>query len=196
MVLDRLGDPDRVGQRLVVVGQGGVHLLGRPDEELVVLELHPVRVVEGPPGVDAEEDVVDLGILFQQVMGVAGPDQGQAHPVGEVGGGLLVILLDLDAVALHLDEEVLLAEDLLVPRAELLGLGSLAVQDVVRELRRDAPRQADQPLGVALEDLLVDPRLVVEPFEEGHRREPEQVAEPLGVLRPPPVRSVLRNGAT
>ena len=48
-------------------------------------------------------------------MGVARRDQGQAHPTGEVGRGLLVVALDLDSVALDLDEEVVLAEDLLVP---------------------------------------------------------------------------------
>ena len=87
-----------------------------------------------------------------------------------------------DAVVLDLDVEVLLAEDLLIPGAEPLGLGRLAVEDVVGELGRGAARQADQPLGVPLEDLLVDPGLVVEALEERQRREPHQVAEAGGVL--------------
>ena len=86
VVLDQLGDPDRGGERLLVTGERLVHLLGASDVELVVLEPHPVGVVEGPPGVDAQEDVVDLGVFLEQVMGVAGGDEGQAHPPGEVGG--------------------------------------------------------------------------------------------------------------
>ena len=82
-----------------------------------------------------------------------------------------------DPVVLDLDVEVLLAEDLLVPGAEPLGLGRLAVEDVVGELGRGAARQADQPLGVPLEDLLVDPGLVVEALQERERREPHQVAK-------------------
>ncbi len=181
VLLDHLGDPDRGGERLRVVRQRRVHLLGAPDVELVVLEPHPVRVVEGPAGVDAEQDIVDFGVFLHQIMGVAGADQGQAHPAGKVGRRLFVVLLDLDAVALDLDVEILLAEDLLIPGAELLGVLALAVEDVVGELGRDAAREADQPFRMAFEDLLVDPGLVIEPFEERHRGEPHQIADPLTV---------------
>ena len=114
---------------------------------------------------------MDLVVLLHQVVRVAGGDHRQAEPPGEVGGGLLVVTLNLDVVVLDLDEEVLGAENLLIPDGQLLGVLEFAVEDVVGELRRDAPRQADQPLGVAFEDLLVDPRLVVVPFEERQRRE-------------------------
>ena len=109
-------------------------------------------------------------------------DQRQAHPPRRCRSRPAAqSLLDRHPVVLDLDVEVLLAEDLLIPGAEPLGLGRLAVEDVVGELRRGAARQADQPLGVPLEDLLVDPGLVVEALEERQRREPHQVAEPGGV---------------
>jgi hypothetical protein len=183
VVVDPLGDPRRGGQGLVVAGHRVVHLVGAAEEELLRLELHPVRVVERLARVDAEQDVVRRGVLAGQVMRVAGGDHRQAHPPRDVERPLGAFALDADAVVLDLDEEVLLAEDLLVPGTEPLGLGCLAVQDVVRKLGRGASREADQPLGVALEDFLVDPRLVVEALEEGHRREAEQVAEPFGVAR-------------
>jgi len=47
-------------------------------------------------------------------------------------------VLDAHAVVLDLDVEVLRAEDLLVPGAEPLGLGGLAVEDLVGELGRGA----------------------------------------------------------
>ena len=82
--LDQLGDPRRGGQGLVVAGHRLVHLLGAADVELVGLELHPRRVVDRLAGVDAEQDVVRGGVLAGQVVGVAGRDQRQAHPPGDV----------------------------------------------------------------------------------------------------------------
>ncbi len=181
MGLDHLGDPGRGGQCLLVARHRGVHLLRATDVELLGLEPHPRRVVERLAGVDAEQDVVRRGILAGQVVGVAGRDQGQAHPLGDVDRPGGAIPLDRDAVVLDLDVEVLLAEDLLIPGAEPLGLGRLAVEDVVGELRGGAAGQADQPFGVPLEDLLVDPGLVIEPLEKRERREPHQVAESRGV---------------
>ena len=182
MLLDPFGDSRRVGQCLGVAGHRPVHLGGGSDVELVAFELHPLRVVDRPPGRDAKEDVVDLGVFLGQVVGVAGGDHREAEAAGEVGGHPFMIALNLDVVVLDLDEEVFRAEDLLIPDSQFLGVGELAVEDVVGEFRRDAARQADQPLGVALENLLVDPSLVVIPFEKRHGREPEQVPEPLAIL--------------
>ena len=183
MRLDHRGDPRRGGQGLLVAGHRRVHLLRAADVELLRLEPHPRRVVERLAGADAQQDVVRGGVLAGQVVGVAGRDQRQAHPPGDVDRPFGAIALDRHAVVLDLDVEVLLAEDLLVPGAEPLGLGRLAVEDVVGELRRGAAGEADQPLGVPLEDLLVDPGLVVEALEERQAREPHQVAEAGAVLR-------------
>src|SRR5690606_36675305 len=68
------------------------------------------------------------------------------------------------------------AEDALIPGAELLGLGEPVVEDQVRKLRRGAAGEADEPLGMPLEDLLVDPRLVIETLQEGLGGQPHQVA--------------------
>ena len=81
VLLDQVGDPRRGGQGLLVAGHRGVHLLGAADVELVGLELHPVRVVDRLAGVDAEQDVVRLGVLAGQVVGVAGGDE-RAGPSG------------------------------------------------------------------------------------------------------------------
>ena len=169
-----------------MAGHRLVHLLGAADVELLGLELHPRRVVERLARVDAEQDVVarrrprGSGNGRRWWRRSAGPSAGRCRSHRRA------VPLDGDAVVLDLDEEVLLAEDLLVPGAEPLRLGRLAVQDVVGELGGGAAGEADQPFGVALEDLLVDPGLVVEAFEERERREPHEVPEPCGV----PARSV------
>ena len=164
-----------------MAGHRGVHLLRAAEIKLVGLEFHPRRVVDRLAGVDAEQDVVRGGVVAGQIVGVAGRDQRAGPSAGRCRSPLRAFLLDPDPVVLDLDVEVLLAEDLLIPGAEPLGLGRLAVEDVVGKLGRGAARQADQPLGVPLEDLLVDPRLVVEAFQKRERRQPHQVAKARGV---------------
>src|SRR5262249_47985784 len=88
-----------------------------------------------------------------------------------------------DAVVLNLDVEIRLAEDFLIPGAKAFGLVGLVVKDKVGKLRRRTSRQANKPVGVALEDLLVDARLVIEAFEKRERREPHQIAKPGRVAR-------------
>ena len=161
-----------------------MHLLRAADVELVgelaVVGHEPrlvQRLVDRLAGVDAEQDVVGQVVVLRQVVGVARGHHRKAQPPRHVELALHAVALDLQAVALHLDEEVALAEGLVVPHGQVLGLGPPVVQEQLRELGADAPRKADQALAVLGEDLLVDPRLVVVAFEVRPRREPQQVAE-------------------
>src|SRR5208337_5512001 len=114
-------------------------------------------------------------------MGVAGGHNREAKPPGEVQLTLHAILLDVQAVVLNFDEEVSLAEGLVVPHGELLGLTLAVGEQKLRELGADAPRQADQSIAVLGEDLLVYPRFVVITFEIRSRRQPKQVAKTVAV---------------
>jgi hypothetical protein len=64
VLLDPLGDLHRPRQRLLVPGHRRVHLGRGPDVELVALEPHPVRVVDRPPRVDAEQQVVRRRVVL------------------------------------------------------------------------------------------------------------------------------------
>ncbi len=139
--LDQLGNSRRGGQGLFVARHGLVHLVGAAEIKLLGVELHPRRVVDRLAGVDAKQDVVRGRVFAGQVMGVAGRDHGKAHPPGDVDRPDRTFLLDSDAVVLNLDVEAVFAEDLLIPRAELLGLGRLVVKDVVGKLGRCAARR-------------------------------------------------------
>ena len=98
--------------------------------------------------------------------------------------------LCFDLVIHHLDEEVLLAEDVLIHGGRLDGGFEVAlaagVAFFVRGIRRkklrnvpaEAPRRRDDPLGVRLEQFSVHPRLVVEALQVGTTRELEQVLIP------------------
>ena len=144
--------------------------------ELVVLEPHTVGIVDCLAGVDAKQDVVGGGVVAGQVMRIAGGDGGDPHALGDLESAGHASVLNRDPVVLELDEKVLGPKDALVPRAQGFGLFRLAVQDQVGKLGRGAAGEAYETLGVSFEDLLVDPRLVIEPFEERARGEPHQVA--------------------
>jgi hypothetical protein len=60
--VDPLGDQQRVvtGSRIQVVGEDRPHLCRRLQEELVAVELEPVRLVDGGAGLDAQQHVVGL----------------------------------------------------------------------------------------------------------------------------------------
>jgi hypothetical protein len=73
-------------------------------------------------------------------------------------------------------------EHLVEPPGQLLGLLRLVLEEVLVELPGQAPAQADESFGVGFEDLPVDPRVVVEPLQEGDAGELDEVLEPGGVL--------------
>ena len=141
---------------------------------------HEARFVQGLvdrlAGVDAEQDVVGQVVILGQVVSVAGGHDRKSQPSGQVELRHAVAL-DLQAVVLDLDEEVPLAEGPGVPHGQVLGLVHAVVQQQLREFRANAARQADQPLAVLCEDLLVDPGLVVIALEIRPRREPQQIAK-------------------
>ena len=112
-----------------------------------------------------------------QVVAIVGGDQRDAGPGGECGRSGADLVLDLEAVVLDLEEEVLRPEDLAVgERGPRRALGVVG-EEVAADLALGTRRQGDQPLGVRGEDFVVHARLVVEALEEGERGEPHQVAK-------------------
>ena len=156
VLLDSLGDPRRHRQRLIHAGKDSVHLLGTADVELVgelaVVGHEPrlvQRLVDRLARVDAEQDVVGQVVVLGQVVGVAGGHHRESEPSGHVELALHAVALDLQAVVLDLDEEVPLAEGLVVPHGQVLGLGPCGRSAAVARTRsrrsptgRSAPRCA------------------------------------------------------
>ena len=91
------------------------HFLFGLHVELVVLELHAVRLVDRGTGADAQHDVLGLGVFLQQVVEVVGGDGLESRGLRHAGE--LVVQLGLgeagvgaDALVLQLDVEVALIE--------------------------------------------------------------------------------------
>ena len=72
---------------VVVPGKELIHLLRRPDVELIAAVAHAVFVLERPAGVDAQQHVVgEVVVAPAEIVGVAGGHQRQAEPIGDVDG--------------------------------------------------------------------------------------------------------------
>ena len=182
--VDAVGDLLRPLDGLVVAREDRVHLLGAAEIELVGLHPHAVGVGAELARVDAEQDVLGLGVFAEHVMHVAGGHQRQAHAVGQVDRAFHGDPLLFDAVVLDLDE-VAVAENLVVPGGRLAGLfhaGRAAHQQAAVQLAGDAAAQADQALAVGGQDFLVDAGAEIEAFQKGPGRELQQVLEAGAVL--------------
>ena len=116
----RVGNLLRPPQRFLLVGQCCVHLLRAPQKELIALHLHAVGVGAELTRVDAEQHVLGDCIFLIHVVGIAGGDQRQPHPVGDLHGRVFRLPLNLQAVVLDLDE-VAIAEHLVKPAGYVTG---------------------------------------------------------------------------
>ncbi|HEX6208056.1 MAG TPA: hypothetical protein VF058_06810, partial [Actinomycetota bacterium] len=124
---------------------------------------------------DAEEDVVGLVVLLVRVVEVVRGHERDAEAARDLDEGGRDLRLVGQPVVLELDVERALPEDVAVGGGGLLGLLPLIGQEVPAHLGGEAAREPDQPLGVAGEQLLVDPRTVVEALEVGVGDEPQEV---------------------
>ena len=74
--------------------------IGRTDKKLVAAVAQPVFLSARLAGVDAQQNLVGVGVVLGQIVGVARVHQRQAEPVGDVDGGLGAAALDVPTVLL------------------------------------------------------------------------------------------------
>ena len=159
-----------------------LHLVGRLEEELLVGELEALVVGQHITGLDAEQDLVRIGVLGTQVVHVAGADRGQAELVGQLDQHGVDLPVLVQVGILDLDVEVLPAEDLDHQIHLLAGGGLVALHDRLVDAARQAAAQRDQTARVLLEQVEVDARLVVVALEIAEGDELDEVVVPLEVL--------------
>ena len=152
---------DGVGRVLEELG----HFRGGLEIELVGRELEPVRVGDLAVGLDADEDVLALGVVPPGEMDVVRGHQGQAELAGHRHELRVDRLLVGEAVVHELDVEIAGREDPGVLPGRRLGLLGEAAVEPERDLALEAGRQPDEALAVGGQQLLVDPRPVIEALE-------------------------------
>ena len=170
-----LGNAQRVRERLGEVLEDRRHLFGRLEEELVAGITQTLSVVDRLAGTDAEEDVVRLGVPLPQVVDVVGRDERQPEVAGERDDAAIDDFLFLDALVLHLEEEVVLAQDVAQPARGFERRPRLLDLEGARHLAFQAAAEPDQACRMPCQQVLVDARAVVEPFRVTSRHQLDQV---------------------
>ncbi len=177
-----LGDFQGVFEGLRLVREQGGHLLARLEVELGGEEVHPSRFVPLFLRADAEEDVLGRRVFLVAVVEVVRGDEGNAGFLRYLDEGGVHRFLLGDAVVLELQVEAPPPEQGIVVDRLFLGVLEPARLDEGGDLAPEAGREADQVLVVALQELVVDPGLVVEALDERQGRQVAQVPVALGVL--------------
>ena len=111
-----------------------------------------------------------------EVVRVVGAAHSHPEGAGDAEGPLGHPDLIGEAVRLDLREVVVAAEDVRVPAGDLERLPLLPGEEQARHLGVEAPGQDQEALRVLGQELLVHPRLVVEPLEVPLRDELDEVA--------------------
>ena len=177
-----LGDADRILQRFREVPEDLRHLLGRLQVELVAVVAQPLGVVDRLAGADAQQNVVRLEVRVRQVVDVVGHDERQAEILRDRLKADVDDPLIVDALVLHLQKEVVGAEDVPIRRRRIDRPLLLLRADPGGDLTLEAAAQANEAGRMLREQLLVDARLVVEAFRVPRGHELDQVVVPLLVL--------------
>ena len=77
------------------------HLLLAAEVEVLRLVAHPVFIVHRFAGLDAQQDVMGLGVLLPEIVGVIGADHGDTGLLMDLQDRLVHDLLIPDAVVLQ-----------------------------------------------------------------------------------------------
>ena len=153
------------------------HLLSGLAVELLRAHVHPILLVHIPLGLDAQQHVLGLSVLLVRIMDIVGDHGLDAQFVGQPFQlGQDVHLLP-NPVVLKLDIEILSKHALQTP-GQLIGFLIPIMQQMLWDVPCKACRQADEPLVMLLQQIIVDARLIVEPVNEGLRGELHQILIP------------------
>ena len=128
---------------------------------LFAVEFEPLGVGDQGTGLDAQQRIVGDAVLAVGVVAVVGGEQGGADALRDLDEGGVGLVLFGEAVVLDLHEEVAFAEDVLETAGQHLGLGLIVGQEGLEHDASQAAGGGDEALGMALEELPVEPGLVV-----------------------------------
>ena len=125
------------------------------------------RLVEGGTGVDGQQRLVGLGVVFVGVVQVVGGNQRDVQFLGQAQQVLGDPAFDVQAVVHELAEVVFLAEDVLELGGRGLGLGVLAQAELGLHLAGGAAGGGDEALVVGVQQVAVQARVLAEDRIQG-----------------------------
>ena len=127
-----------VGYRLTVRGEAFAHLTGACEVVLRTGEPEPLLLLAACSGLQAQQDVVRLGVVRLDVVRVIGSHQRQPGPSRDLDEPRAHRFLLRDAVILELEEVVVGAKDLGVLTRDRLRRVEVAAHDRLRQLAAKA----------------------------------------------------------
>ena len=178
-----LRDRRRVVERLRGVGEKLPHLLLGLEVELPALIAHAVLVGELLVGLQAQQDVMRLRVLFTDVVDIVSRDERYPRLLMHAQKSRVDRLLIAVTVILQFKEIVAFPKDFLIPQGRRLGLVIKMVGQIPRHFARQASGQRDNALVIALQNLQVDPRFIVISIDKSVGDDLHQVAVACVVLR-------------
>ncbi len=104
--LAALGNAQRVGQRVGHLAEHLLHLRRGLQVELIAVIAQAIAIVDRLAGADAEKNVVRAMVAVRQVMHVVGCNERHVQLAGDRHEPLVHDQLLVDALILHLEEEV------------------------------------------------------------------------------------------
>ena len=128
------------------MGEQPLHLFGGLDVKLLGIKFEPLRIVNGSRGLHAQQHLVRVMIVFAQIVAVVGRHQRNAEFVLHPEHVRVDLLFRFEPVVLDLEEEVALAEDVLISGSHFAGCLVLPCHQVFAELACKAAGEADQSL--------------------------------------------------
>ena len=157
-----LRDRQGIAERFREVAKDRRHLLRCLEEELIAVVAESFLVVYVLASADAQQDVVRLKVRLLKVMNVIRAYEGEVEVRRDRLQSPVDHLLIGDPLVLHLQVEVLGAEDVAKRGGRGASLVGLLTSETLRYFSLEAGAQPDQSAGMLSEEVLVDPRLVVE----------------------------------
>ena len=170
------GDVESPSERVRNFAEDLGHLLSGFEIELVCGELHAMRIAHGLAGLNAEQELLGVGILVMQVVTIVGGDEGNARFLGEAEQIPVDTYLDGQALVLDFEEEVALAEDVAEAVGIFAGLVEFFFDHAFGHGTTQTGGKGDEPFAVLAEEFIVDAGLVVEAFQETSGDEFDQIA--------------------
>ena len=170
-----IGNLLRIFQRLQRIRKKLRHLLRRFHIILSALVAHTILVLQLLAGLDAEQNVVRLGVRRQRVMHVVRRHQLNAGLRAHAQKLLVDDLLVGDPMILQFQEEIALAENLLVLQRDLFALVVHAAHQITRYFPRKAGAQRNDALVVLLQNFLIDTRFVIVTLHKARRDDLDQI---------------------
>ena len=172
----------RIFNGALIVPEQVRHLRLAAEVEIPGLVAHPVLVVDGFSGLDAQQHIVGLGVLLPEVVCVIGAHHGDARLLMEPQDTLVHDGLVPDTVVLKLQIKVVRSEDFAHLQSVVFCVFILPVPQHPGNFARQTRGQGDQPLAVLFQQRQINAGLDVKALRPGHGHHVAEVPVTLLVL--------------